>query len=189
MDAIEITEGTDVLLLLIRCTFGVVIFLHGYNHLWGAGGVEGTTRWFASLGFRPAKLHALMSGVVEIAIAVGFVLGLLTPVAAAALVGTMVAAGWTDHRPNGFFMFKQGYEYVLVYAVSAVFLATTGPGTLSLDSVLGIVDYGDPTSPGLLGLTGGLIALAVGVVSGAGLLVVGWRPVPRVEEKAEEKAA
>ena len=181
MNAIEITPGLDVVLLVFRCSLGAVLFLHGYNHLWGPGGLEGTARWFGSLGFRPARLHAFLSGAVELAIAVGFVLGLLTPLACAALVGTMLAAGWTDHRPNGFFMFRNGYEYVLVFALTAVALAAIGPGTLSVDSALGIVDYGDRSSAGLMGVAGALVAAGLGVGSGAALLAVGWRPVAKAE--------
>src|SRR5581483_2862258 len=87
------SEGVfDLALLLIRTVLGGMIFLHGYNHLFGAGGVEGTARWFASLGFRPAKVHALMSGYVELAAGVGLLLGLLNALACAALIGTMCVA-------------------------------------------------------------------------------------------------
>jgi putative oxidoreductase len=177
MNGIEITPAVDLVLLVFRCTLGVMIFLHGYNHLWGSGGVAGTAGWFESLGFRPAKVHALMSGLVELAVAAGLILGLLTPVACAALIGTMVVAGWAAHRPNGFFIFRDGYEYVLIVAVSAVALATFGPGTLSLDSVLGLADYGDPAAPGLLGATGALVAAVGGLLGGALLLAFGWRQV------------
>ncbi|GAB3760982.1 DoxX family protein [Nocardioides ginsengisegetis] len=181
MNGLEITTGMDVVLLLFRGALGIVMFLHGYNHLWGPGGLEGTARWFGGLGFRPAKLHAFLSGVVELAIAVGLVFGFLFPLSCAALIGVMVAAGWTDHRPNGFFMFRNGYEYVLVFGLTAVALAAIGPGSLSFDSAIGLVDYGDPADPGLLGLPGALIAGTVGVASGALLLVFGWREVPKTD--------
>src|SRR5690349_22368201 len=140
MNGIEITHTMDVVLLGFRCTLGVMIFLHGLNHLWGPGGVDGTARWFASIGFRPAKVHALMSGATELSVGLGLVVGLLVPFACAALIGTMVVAGWAAHRPNGFFIFRDGYEYVLVVAVAAVALAAVGPGTFSLDSVVGLID-------------------------------------------------
>ena len=171
-----ITTGMDVVLLGLRLTLGVMIFLHGWNHLFGPGGVDGTAGWFASLGFRPAKVCALMSGYVELAVAVGLVVGLLTPVACAGLVGTMFVAGWTAHRPNGFFIFKDGYEYVLVVAVAAIALAAFGPGTWSMDNVIGLVDYENPGAVGLGGGLGALIAAAGGLAGGILLLVVHWRP-------------
>jgi putative oxidoreductase len=178
-----------VVLLAFRCTLGVMIFLHGYNHLWGAGGVEGTARWFGGLGFRPAKVHALMSGLVELAVGAGLVVGLLTPVACAALIGTMVVAGWTAHRPNGFFIFRDGYEYVLVVAIAAVALAAFGPGTVSLDFVVGLASYDDPLGNGLVGGDGALVAAGGGLVGGVLLLVFGWRPVRTAEPEVDEKAA
>ncbi len=189
MNGIEITGTIDVVLLAFRCTLGAMIFLHGYNHLFGAGGVEGTARWFGSLGFRPAKVHALMSGLVELAVGVGLVVGLLTPIACAALIGTMVVAGWAAHRPNGFFIFRDGYEYVLVVAVAAVALATFGPGTLSLDSLVGLAAYDDPLRNGLLGGDGALIAALGGLAGGVLLLAFGWRPVRAAEPETDVKAA
>jgi putative oxidoreductase len=183
-----VTPGLDAVLLVFRCTLGLMIFMHGYNHLWGPGGVEGTARWFEGLGFRPPKVHALMSGLVELAVAAGLVLGVLTPVACAALIGTMLVAGWTAHRPNGFFIFRDGYEYVLVVAVAAVALAATGPGTISFDSLVGIANYDDPNGPGLIGSTGALIASIGGLAGGVSLLAFGWRPV-RTSEPVEADAS
>lgn len=187
MNGIEIGTGADVVLLGFRCTLGVMIFLHGYNHLWGSGGVEGTARWFGSLGFRPAKVHALMSGTVELGVGVALVLGLLTPLACAALIGTMVVAGWTAHRPNGFFIFRDGYEYVLVVAVAAVALATIGPGTFSVDALVGLADYSPGLDGnGLLGGDGALVAALGGLLGGVSLLVLGWRPVADDVKDADE---
>lgn len=166
----------DLATLLFRVTLGGMIFMHGYNHLFGPGGVEGTTRWFDSLGFRPAKVHALMSGWIELAAAPALVLGFFHAFACAALIGIMCVAGVAAHRPNGFFIFRDGYEYVLVLAVAALALAILGPGQVSLDSVIGLVDYDDPGNAGLLGRTGGFVAAVLGV-GGAGLLLAtSWRP-------------
>ncbi len=178
MNGLLVTNGVDAVLLVFRVTLGVMIFMHGKNHLWGPGGVEGTARWFAGLGFRPAKVHALMSGYTELAVGLGLVVGLLTPLACAALIGIMVVAGWTAHRPNGFFIFKDGYEYVLVVAVAAVVLATVGPGTWSLDALVGVVDYENPNG-GLLGGDGALVAALGGLAGAALLLGLGWRPVKK----------
>jgi putative oxidoreductase len=171
------THGAfDLSVLLLRTTLGGMIAMHGYNHLFGTGGVEGTARWFASLGFRPAKVHALMSGYGELAAGVALVLGLLTPLACAVLIGTMCVAGWAAHRPNGFFIFRDGYEYVLVIALVAMALAILGPGELSLDSAIGIVNYNRSAGTGLVGGTGGLLAGVLGVGGAATLLATSWRP-------------
>ncbi|WP_019873794.1 DoxX family protein [Sporichthya polymorpha] len=183
------TEGAfDFALLLVRVTLGVVMILHGKNHLWGAGGVEGTARWFASLGFKPAKVHALMSGWGELAAGAALILGFFTPFACASVIGTMCVAGWAAHRPNGFFIFRDGYEYVLVIGVVALALGILGPGGISLDSSFGLIDYDDPTDAGLVGRTGGLIAGVLGVAGAAALLATSWRPV-KTDADADSSAS
>lgn len=152
------------------------MIMHGKNHLWGTGGVEGTARWFASLGFRPAKVHALMSGYGELAAGAALILGFFTAFACASVIGTMCVAGWAAHRPNGFFIFRDGYEYVLVIGVAALALAILGPGGTALDCSFGIVGYDDPGSAGLVGRTGGLISLLGGTGGAALLLLTSWRP-------------
>jgi putative oxidoreductase len=82
----------------------------------------------------------------------------------------MLVAGILAHRPNGFFVFKEGYEYVLVLSVTALALAMLGPGKFSLDAVAGI---------DIAGWAGGGTALGLGVAATAGLLALFWRPQPR----------
>ena len=170
-------DAIDLALLLVRVTLGLVMIMHGKNHLWGKGGVEGTARWFASLGFRPARVHALLSGYGELAAGAALLVGLFTSLACASVIGTMCVAGWAAHRPNGFFIFRDGYEYVLVIGVAALALGILGPGGISLDAALGIVDYDNPSSAGLIGRTGGLLALGLGVGGAVILLATSWRPV------------
>jgi putative oxidoreductase len=158
----------DIALVLVRVVLGATMIVHGWNHGWGAGGIDGTTRWFAGIGLRPARVHAWASTLVEIAAGVAILLGVLTPLAAAGVIGVMAVAGVVAHRSNGFFVFRDGYEYVLFIAVAALALAIAGPGRLSVDAVLDLR---------LAGLTGGLIA-AAGVLAAAALLAASWRPAP-----------
>ena len=78
-----------------------------------------------------------MSVIFEFVAGLGLAVGFLTPFAAAAAVGLMVVAGVVAHRPNGFFVFKEGYEYVLMIAVIAVAIAILGPGKYSFDHAFG----------------------------------------------------
>jgi putative oxidoreductase len=145
---------------------------HGRNHIFGAGGVQGTARWFGTIGLRPAIVHAWTSGLLEVAAGAGLLLGLLTPLWAATTVGIACVAGIAAHRRNGFFVFKDGYEYVLVLAVASVALASLGPGRWSVDHFVGLT------------WSGGWIALGVviaGCVGAGVLLVVCWRPTVRSE--------
>lgn len=160
----------DVAVLLLRVIVGMTMVAHGYNHLWGGGGIAGATRWFGSLGLRPPKLHAVLSGAGEIAAGAALVIGLLTPLAAAFVVGTMVVAGVVHHRPNGFFVLKEGYEYVLMIAVVCTVIGLLGPGSVSVDALLGL-------DTALDGAVGALIAAGGGVLGAAALLGATWRPV------------
>ncbi|WIX75641.1 DoxX family protein [Amycolatopsis carbonis] len=152
--------------LLLRLTLGVIMAAHGYNHLWGPGGVEGTARWFAGIGLRPARAHAVVSGVLELAAGLGLLVGFVTPLCVAAVVGVSTVAGVTVHRKHGFFVFKDGYEYVLTLALAAVALALLGSGTLSVDHVLRLR---------FTAWWGGGAAL-LGVLGAGALLAAGWRP-------------
>lgn len=154
-------------LLLIRLSLGATLLMHGWNHWLGGGKIPGTAGWFESLGLRPGVFQAWASVLTELAAGLGLIVGLLTPVACAATVGVMAVAGIVAHRPNGFFVFRDGYEYVLMIAVFAVALGAIGPGAASLDHVLDIE---------ITGLAGFLIALLGGFGGAALLLATTWRP-------------
>ncbi|WP_109530412.1 MULTISPECIES: DoxX family protein [Nocardia] len=162
-------EVTDIAPLLLRQVVGVTMIAHGVNHWIGGGKIAGTARWFGGLGLRNGVLQAWLSVITEIGAGVLLIAGLLTPFAAAAVISVMLVAGLLAHRKNGFFVFKEGYEYVLVLAVVALALGLSGPGWLSLDHAAGIE---------ITGWAGGAVALGVGVLGTAGLLAVFYRPAP-----------
>ncbi len=167
-------EGAvDLALLVLRCTTGAVMLAHGVNHVIGGGRIAGTARWFESLGMRPGRLHAGLASGTEIGAGVLLVLGLLTPVAAAGVVGVMVVAWITNHRGNGFFIFRpgEGWEYVMTLTVVGLALGALGPGSWSLD---GALDLDDLAGSEGLALTAGL-----GLGGAAALLLGFWRrPAP-----------
>ncbi|GAB2857407.1 DoxX family protein [Nocardioides pacificus] len=157
----------DLGMLLIRLALGPMLVLHGWNKVFGPGGLGGTTGWFESLGLRPAVVHARMAAGTEIVAGVLLTLGLLTPIACAAFVGLMLVATLTDHRGKGYFVFKGGWEYTVLVAMVAVGVAAIGPGAWSLDHLLD------------LELAGGWWALGaavVGVAAALALLAASYRP-------------
>jgi putative oxidoreductase len=157
----------DTAAMLLRLVVGLTVLAHGYNHLFGGGGLAGTTRWFGSLGLRPPKLHAVLSGVGELIAGAALAIGLLTPLAAAFIVGAMMIAGITVHRRNGFFVFRDGYEYVLMIGVVCAVIGLLGPGAASVDRVLGIDVWGG---------AGLALVVGLGVLGAATLLALTWRP-------------
>jgi putative oxidoreductase len=164
----EVTE-LDTASLIIRLVVGLTIVAHGYNHVFGPGGIQGTAGWFSSMGLRPGIVHAWTSGLLEIAAGFGLAVGFLNALSAGAIIGIMIVAGITAHRPNGFFIFKpgQGYEYVLMISAVAAADAILGPGKASLDHALGIE---------MDGWLGGLLAVLLGVGGAILLLGTSWRP-------------
>ena len=162
---------------LIRVLVGVTLAAHGYAKFFKGGKIAGTARWFDSMGMRPGKLHAYLAASTEVGAGLLFAVGLLTPLAAAAMVGLMVVAAWTVHRSNGFFIVSEGWEYTFVLAVIAIGIATTGPGRYSLDYELGLTD------PDIDGISGLAIAGGGGLLVGLGLMAVFYRPpTPSVED-------
>ena len=102
---------------------------------------------------------------------VGFLLsvGLFTTFASAGLIGLMVVAGWTVHRNNGFFIIKEGWEYIFVLAVVAMTIATLGPGKWSLDNAFDLASKLD-------GWAGFFTSLLLGVGAGLAQLFIFYRP-------------
>lgn len=164
-------DAVDLALLVLRGALGAVMLAHGLNHVYGGGKIAGTARWFESLGMRPGIVHAWLASLTEVVGGVLLVLGLLTPFGGAAVVGVMLVAWITNHRGNGFFIFRpgEGWEYVMMLTVAGFALAVVGPGEWSLDEAFDL-------RADLLGTTGLLIALVAGAGGAAALLATAWRP-------------
>ncbi len=160
----------DVGLLILRLVLGLTLAAHGLNKFFGGGKIPGTARWFESIGMKPGKFHATVAATTETAAGLGLAAGLLTPIPAAGFVSLMLVAAWTVHRANGFFIVKEGWEYNLVLAVSAVVVATLGPGQLSLDwLIFGVNNW-------LNGWNGLLISVGLGLAGAIGQLLIFYRP-------------
>jgi putative oxidoreductase len=170
-------NGWNLALLLLRVMVGFTMFAHGYNHIWGGGKIAGTGRWFESLGLKPGILHAWLASLTELVCGPLLILGFLTPLGGAGVVGVMAVAFLTNHRPNGFFIFRpgEGYEYVLNLLVAGLALGALGAGEWSIDRAFdgqigGLKLYG----------WSGLAITAVAGLGGAVLLLAGfWRPAPK----------
>ena len=87
-----LTESSySIAMLILRVAIGGMIITHGYQKVFLGGKIEGTAGWFTSMGMTgDGKMHAWAAAVTEMGSGVLLVLGLLTPFAAAGLVGVMV---------------------------------------------------------------------------------------------------
>jgi putative oxidoreductase len=131
------TPGVDAGLLLLRLAVGLTMAAHGVQKLFGwfgGPGLDGTEQFFSFLGYPSGRTMALIAGLSETLGGLGLALGLLSPLAAAAVVGTMLNALVSAHWDAGFF--GDGIEYPMVLGVAAAALALTGPGRWSVDATL-----------------------------------------------------
>ena len=91
----------------------------------------------------------------------------------------MLVAAWTVHRPNGFFIVKEGWEYNLVLAVVGGgrrgHRARAGSAwTTRCSATTGLYDF-------LHGWWGLVIAAGLGLAGGIGQLVIFYRPPAKAE--------
>jgi putative oxidoreductase len=169
--------------LLVRLVLGAIMAAHGAQKLFGwfgGPGLAGTEGWLESMGFKPARLHAVVVGLAEFAGGALLALGLLTPLGAAAVAGVMLVAIATVHWSNGFFNSGGGYEFNLLIAASAIALAITGPGEISIDHLAGWT---------LSGPEWGLAALGVSAAT-AGWVLATRKPLPaQAQQESDEEAS
>lgn len=164
---------------LLRLLIGGLFFGHGTQKLFGwfnGPGLDGATGMMAGLKLEPARQNAVMASATEATGGLMIATGTLTPVAAAALIGTMITAIRTVLFRNGLWNVKGGYEFNLVLIASLMYLAETGPGCPSVDRMAGL-DCGHRSR--------GLLALAAGA-AGSTLVIERGR---RLAAAAETNAA
>jgi putative oxidoreductase len=168
--------GVDIAELLLRTTIGATMVAHGVKH---ARSLDGTTRWFESIGFRDPKFQAATSAGVEILSGSALIAGTMTPVAAAAVIGTMGVAIRTVHAPNGFFITAEGYEYAAGLAAGCVALVSLPAGMVGLDRHLRLGRF--------RGGRAALATLIVGAASAVSHTSVFWNSPRRTPPDAQPR--
>ncbi len=152
----------DLGLLIARLVLGLGLASHGAQKLFGwfgGYGLAGTGGFMEGLGFRPGKLFAFAAGFCELAGGLLAALGLFGPLGPALALIVMIVAMVAVHARNGFFVSGNGIEMPLVYATGFFALGVLGPGALSLDGPLGLLDrFSTATDYAVLG-AGVILAL------------------------------
>jgi putative oxidoreductase len=162
----------DIGLLILRVVVGGLLMGHGLQKLFGwfgGGGLAGSGGFLESLGFRSGRTWAIVNGLAETGGGLLLVLGLLTPLGAAVIIGTMAVASVAAHWKNGIWNTKGGYELPLTNMAAAAALAFVGPGAYSADAALEL---------GWSGTWYGLGAVALGLVAAALVLAARRRATP-----------
>jgi putative oxidoreductase len=191
----------DLGLLLLRLALAAILYMHATQKLFGwfsGPGLDRQAQVFHNLGHRPGRQMVLLSAACELSGSALIALGLITPLGAAILAGTMMVAGGTLTLVKGtVWNVLGGGEYPLALAAVAVVLGFTGPGRWSIDSAIKApwVSHGNGTAA----ITGVIVLVVAALAAGAALLRTRslLRPaatpeaaeVPAAEVPASEPAA
>ncbi len=166
--------GTDIGLLLLRLGIGGAVFAHGAQKvfgLWGGPGIAGFATHLTGFGYQQATTLSWVTGVTELVAGAFLIVGLFTPLAAAAVLAIMINAVLLK-LGNGFFVTGprggDAIEYSGVLGLGAACLVLTGPGRVALDN--GRAWHRRPASWGVL-------ALVIGVAAAVLVYVLLRRPV------------
>jgi putative oxidoreductase len=166
--------GTDVGLLILRFAVGGTFFAHGMQKvfgMWDGPGVAGFARLLDRFGYQQTTTLSWVTGIVELVAGAFVVLGVVTPLAAAALLAIKINAVLVK-MASGFFIASaagaDAVELDVVLGLAAAALIFTGPGRIALDN--GRTWHRRPAPWGVL-------ALIVGVAAGVLVYVLLRTPV------------
>ncbi|UYP21045.1 DoxX family protein [Rhodococcus sp. Z13] len=168
----KVRRGTlDLGLFVLRAVVGATLLVHGLQKLtglWNGPGLDGFEALLADAGYQQPALLAIAGAVGEVAAGGLLVLGLLTPIAAAAIVAIMVDAVLFKHELEPGFQYfasePSGVEYEILLVACAVALTLTGPGRIAIDGRRGWA-----TRP----FVGSFVALLLGAAAGVCLWIFG----------------
>lgn len=169
---VKARRGTlDLGLLVLRLAVGGILIVHGLQKLvglWGGPGLDGYEELLREAGYQQPGILAIVGAAGELAAGAFLVLGLLTPLAAAAIVAIMINAVLFKHELEPgvqFFASEQsGFEFEVLLAAAAVSLTLTGPGRIAVDG---------PRKWATRPFVGSFVALLLGVAAGVCLWIFG----------------
>ena len=141
----------------LRVVVGGLFVGHGVQKLFGwlgGSGLDATAEGFDSMGIKPGKPNAIAAGLSEAGGGALLAAGVATPLAGAALTGTMIQAIRTVHGSKGPWVAEGGWEYNAVLIAAVLAIVERGPGDFSID---------DAADRDLSGLGWVLFALAGGI--------------------------
>ncbi len=167
--------------LIARILVGATFLGHGTQKWFGwfdGPGLDGATGMMDSLGLKPARRNAIAASASETLGGAMLMAGAFTPLAATALIATMITAIRTVHFKNGPWASDGGYEFNVALIACLLALVDGGPGGLSVDAALGLEETGPSWA---------VAALAAGAV-GSTVVVQAGRAQASAEAAAGDPA-
>src|SRR3954452_20223603 len=131
----------DLSLLILQLGVGLTFAAHGAQKVFGWWGGPGLAGWEGAMnhmGFRPARLVAVVSAGAEVVGGLLLAVGFLTPVVAALLIAQTVVIIGQVHLANGFFNSKSGIEFPLLLGAGAAAVGLGGPSAVRVDAAVGL---------------------------------------------------
>jgi putative oxidoreductase len=131
----------DFALLIERLTFGSIMAGHGAQKLFGVfggGGISGTEGMMKAMNMQPPKQWAILAGLTEFSGGMLTAIGALNPLGPISTIAAMSMATAKAHWGKPIWNTKGGAELPLLNIATALTLALTGPGKISVDNALGI---------------------------------------------------
>ncbi|GAA1495703.1 DoxX family protein [Paeniglutamicibacter kerguelensis] len=122
-------------MLLLRVVVGLIFAMHGWQKF-NEFTIAGTQASFQEMGVPMADLAAPGVATLELIGGIAMVLGVLTRIFAALLICDMLGAMFIVHLSNGFFVAKNGLEFVLLLAAACLLFVLAGAGRYSVDHAL-----------------------------------------------------
>jgi putative oxidoreductase len=170
-DVADGVTGADAGLLVLRAGVGAVLAGHGAQKVFGwfdGAGFDPTAATLAAAGYPAERVMTWALGLSEIVGGLALVVGFLTPLAAASVIGVMinaVAVKWGfDWSGPIAAADPRGIEYEVLLGAAGVGLALTGAGRFSVDGALGARRGGR--------LASGVAAVLLGVAAAAAVLLL-----------------
>lgn len=120
-------------LTILRITAGIIMMVHGWLKLTDYAGWQQN---LTNMGMPEPEIFAPIAIAGELAGGIGLIVGLLTPIAAAGVLSTMLTAIFLVHLPNGLLAKDGGFEYPLTMACVALYFVVRGAGPISLDHLI-----------------------------------------------------
>jgi len=119
--------------LLGRLAVGLVFMSTGWGKVHN---IEKVTGFFTTLGIPAPHFQAILVGYSELLCGTALVVGLLTRLATAPLIVSMIVAILTAKLPDLHSLFDLVGFDEFTYLVVLVMIAILGPGSVSLDAIL-----------------------------------------------------
>ena len=127
MDTNQLSARAPVMLSILRIMTGLLFLAHGTQKFLSFPGGER-----AGFGWTFAHPGAY-AGIIELVAGTLIVLGLVTRPAAFLASGTMAAAYFIGHAPQGFWPVNNMGDAAILYCFVFLYLVFAGPGPISID--------------------------------------------------------